>query len=533
MVMASSLGPVLEIPAATTARSRGAAFGRRLASRQFPANVPGDDRSVRLGSRVLANAAEWLQEPRCGRSGTNAPKEGTPLNYIKNKDNLLSHGNVRLRRIALDIVEHALAKADPYPAVKNLVHLQGDILDVGEIRLDLKKLGRIFLLGAGKATYPIAKALEEILGDRIEDGVIVCKYGQAGALSRARLYLSSHPIPDEAGFLAAREALALARQTRPGDIVFAGVTGGSSALMPYPVEGITLDEKKLVNRMLLKCGANIIEINAVRKHLSRIKGGWLAKNIHCQAHLINLTVSDVIGDPLDYITCPTVPDTSSFDDARRTLTKYGLWEKVPASVSRYLEAGGPSLETPKDLSDHKIDNFIIVPGTAACEGAAERALEMQFDTMILSTMLEGESREVGGTFASIAKEIVLNHRPLKPPCVAIGGGETTVTIAGEAGQGGPNQEFSLGAALGIDGVGDVVIIGQDSDGTDGPTDIAGGIVDDTTVSRAAALGIDIYAALRRHDVTPVLMKLEDAIVTGNTGTNVNDLKLLLVVPKEQ
>lgn len=453
------------------------------------------------------------------------------MSYIKNLDTLLGHGNERLRRIAFDIVDHALAKADPYKAVKELVHLRGDILQVGEIRLDLKKHGRIFLLGTGKATYPIASALEEILGDRIEDGVIICKYGQEGTLSHSRLYFSSHPIPDEAGFSAAKEALALARKTLPGDIVFAGITGGSSALMPYPVEGITLDEKKLVNKLLLTCSANIIEINAVRKHISQIKGGWLAKAIHPQAHLINLTVSDVIGDPLDYITCPTVPDTSSFDDARRTLTKYELWEKVPSSVSRYLKAGNTSQETPKDLSDHRIDNFIIVAGTAACEGAAQRARELNFETMILSTMLEGESRELGGTFAAIAKEILLNQRPLKPPCVIIGGGETTVKITGEVGKGGPNQEFSLGAALWIDQIGEVVIIGQDSDGTDGPTDIAGGIVDNCTLKRAEKLGIDIYAALNRHDVTPVLQKLEDAIVTGATGTNVNDLKLMLVMPK--
>lgn len=299
--------------------------------------------------------------------------------------------------------------------------------------------------------------------------------------------------------------------------------------MPYPVEGVTLEEKKLVNRLLLTCSANIIEINAVRKHLSRIKGGWLAKAIHPRAHLINLTVSDVIGDPLDYITCPTVPDTSSFDDARRTLTKYELWEKVPASVSRYLKAGNEALETPKDLSDHLIDNFIIVAGTAACEGAAARARELDFETMILSTMLEGESRELGGTFAAVAKEILMNRRPLKPPCVIIGGGETTVKITGDAGQGGPNQEFSLGAALWIDRIGDVVIIGQDSDGTDGPTDFAGGIVDNFTAERARKMGIDIYAALNRHDVTPVLLKLEDAILTGATGTNVNDLKLMLVM----
>lgn len=451
------------------------------------------------------------------------------MSYIRNLDTLLAHGNERLRRIVLDIVDHGLAKADPYKAVMATVSLKGDILTVGEMRLDLGKQGKIFLLGTGKATFPIAKALEDILGDRIADGVIICKYGQQGTLSRSRLYFSSHPIPDEAGYKAAGEALILARSTQPGDIVFAGITGGSSALMPYPVEGVTLEEKKLVNKLLLTCSANIIEINAVRKHLSRIKGGRLAQAIHPRAHLINLTVSDVIGDPLDYITCPTVPDTSSFDDARRTLTKYELWDKVPASVSRYLKEGGPDRETPKDLSDHLIHNFIVVAGTAACEGAAERARELGFETMILSTMLEGESREVGATFAAIAKEILMYRRPLKPPCVVIGGGETTVRITGDAGQGGPNQEFSLGAALWIDRVGDVVIVGQDSDGTDGPTDIAGGIVDNHTAERAKLLGIDLYAALTRHDVTPVLMKLEDAIVTGATGTNVNDLKLMLVM----
>ncbi len=277
-------------------------------------------------------------------------------------------------RIAFDIVDHALGQSGPLQGGQGAGPPPGETsCRSGEIRLDLKKHGRIFLLGTGKATYPIAKALEEILGDRIEDGVIICKYGQEGTLFPfpALFFKPSHSRRGR--IHGAGEALALARKTLPGDIVFAGITGGSSALMPYPVEGVTLDEKKLVNKLLLTCSANIIEINAVRKHLSQIKGGWLAKAIHPQAHLINLTVSDVIGDPLDYITCPTVPDTSSFDDARRTLTKYELWEKVPASVSRYLKAGSPSQETPKDLSDHRIDNFIIVAGTAACEGAAQRA----------------------------------------------------------------------------------------------------------------------------------------------------------------
>ncbi|HEY8463825.1 MAG TPA: glycerate kinase [Bacillota bacterium] len=454
------------------------------------------------------------------------------MTYFKNRTELLAHGNIKTREIALSIIDYALTKADPYKAVKELVRLDGDYLKVGENSFKLAKDQRIFLLGAGKATYPIAKALEEILGDRITDGVITCKYGQEGKLTYSRLFWASHPIPDEAGYQASRAMLDLARQIRAGDIVFAGITGGSSALMPYPVAGITLDEKKLVNKLLLSCGANIIEINAVRKHLSQIKGGWLAKNIHPQAHLINLTVSDVIGDPLDYITDPTVPDTSTFDDARRTLTKYELWDKVPHSVKVYLENAKPEQDTPKDLSDHHIYNYIIVGGTAACDGAAEKARALGFQTMVLSTMLEGESKEVGSTYAAIAKEIILNNRPLTPPCVIIGGGETTVKFSGTVGLGGPNQEFAIGAALWIDDIGDVVVVGQDTDGTDGPTELAGGIVDNLTVARAKEMQIDLFAALTKHDVTPVLKKLGDAIVTGATGTNVNDLKIMVIMPKK-
>ena len=451
--------------------------------------------------------------------------------YIKNTGTLLSQGNVKLRQTALEIIEAALAGADPYKATCDLLSFKENVLTVGDLRYDLTPQQRIFLLGAGKATYPIARALEDILGNRITDGVVVCKYGQEGKLSRSRLYLSSHPIPDEAGFSAAREALDLAGKTGPGDIIFGCITGGSSALLPYPVPGISLDDKKEVNQVLLTCGANIIEINAIRKHLSLIKGGRLAQAIHPDAHLINLTVSDVIGDPLDYITDPTVPDTSDFLDARATLSKYDLWDKVPSSVSQYLRGAGPDQETPKekDLSDHHRSDFVIVAGDAACVAAADKAKELGFNTIILSTMLEGESRELGRTFAAIANEIVLNQRPLKSPCAVIGGGETTVKILeNTAGIGGPNQEFAVGASPYIDDIGSVVVVGFDSDGTDGPTDLAGAIVDEKTASRAQALDIDIHTCLNRHDVTPAVLKLQDAIITGSTGTNVNDLKIMLI-----
>ncbi len=452
------------------------------------------------------------------------------MSYIKNRKQLLSHGNIKLREAALDIIEYALAQADPYQATRNLVRVDGNHLVVGNLSFNLAEHQRIFLLGGGKATYPIAKALEDILDERITDGVVICKYGQEGKLSHARLYHASHPIPDKAGFEASRQAIALARQSRPNDIFFGCVTGGSSALMPFPVDGISLEEKKEVNRLLLTCGANIYEINAVRKHLSQIKGGRLAQMIHPRAKLINLTVSDVTGDELDYITDPTVADSSFLEDARATLTKYDLWDRVPIAAANYLKNAGPEHETPKpdELADHNLNSFILVKSASVCEAAAEKASALGFKSMILSTVLEGESKELGRTFAAIAREIISNQRPLNAPCAVIGGGETTVKIGSIAGEGGPNQEFSLSAAHGLNGIGDVVVVGLDSDGTDGPTDIAGGIVDDTTWAKANGLGLDLFDALRAHDVSPVFKKLGDQIKTGATGTNVNDLKMILI-----
>jgi glycerate 2-kinase len=452
------------------------------------------------------------------------------MSYVKNRDRLFSHGNGKLRTMALDIVEHALKQADPYAAAKALVSLEEDTLCIGDLLLDLKRHGRIFLLGAGKATWPIAKALEEILGGRIADGVIVCKYGQQGELSHSRMFLADHPIPDKSGLEASRAALDLAGRTQAGDIVFGCITGGSSALLPLPVASVSLEDKQQVNSLLLTCGANIVEINAVRKHLSRIKGGRLAMAVHPEAHLINLTVSDVIGDPLDYITDPTVPDTSTIEDAKRTLTKYGLWERVPESVSRYLQNAGNNAETPKeqDLAGRSRDDFILVKGSAACEAAAAKAKALGFEAMILSTMFEGESRELGRNFAAVAAEILQNGRPLSPPCALIGGGETTVTITGQSGKGGPNQEFAASAALCLDRLGPVVVVGLDSDGTDGPTDVAGAIVDGETARRARKAGIDLYDCLKTHRTTSSLTMLGDAIETGATGTNVNDLKFMLI-----
>jgi hydroxypyruvate reductase/glycerate 2-kinase len=453
------------------------------------------------------------------------------MSYVKNSDEILSHGNVALRRAVLDILDSGLEDADPGIAARRLIRFDetGKNLFVGERSYVLSDFAHIYVLGAGKATFPIAKALDDILGSRITAGIVTCKNGQKGTLKHCLMRLASHPIPDEAGLLAAKEILNLAQKTKAGDLVFACITGGSSALMPLPIPEITLDDKKFANKLLLTCGANIIEINAVRKHLSLIKGGLLAQAIHKDALLINLTVSDVIGDPLDYITDPTVPDTSSFEDAQKTLDKYDLWDRMPPAISSYLKKPPLERETPKSFERRRFENHILVPGDAACNGAVRRARELGYEPMILSTMLEGESRELGRTFGFIAGEILRSGRPLEKPCAVIGGGETTVYIDDkEHGTGGPNQEFALGAALEIGNIGNVVVAGLDSDGTDGPTNLAGGIVDNHSMSRAHENGLDIFAALKRHDTTAVLQKLGDAIFTGNTGTNVNDLKIMVV-----
>lgn len=453
------------------------------------------------------------------------------MKYIKNKEQLLSHGNYKLRKIAIEIVEHALAKADPYVATKKLVKLENNILYVGKKTIDLSNVDKIYVIGAGKATYPIAKALEEILSDKIYDGAIICKYGQEGKLKHVRLYYAGHPFPDENGFSAAKEISKLANNTKANDLVFSCMTGGSSSLMPYPAKNISLEDKRLVNKLLLTCGANIIEINSVRKHLSQIKGGRLAKNIHQKAHLINLTVSDVIGDPLDYITGPTVPDTSTFNDARRVISNYKLWDRLPESASFYLKKGNRENESPKpeDLKNHHIDNYVIVSGDSACVGAEEKAKQLKLNTMILSTMFEGESSELGRTFISIGKEIYFNNRPIKRPCAIIAGGETTIKLGDNYGLGGPNQEFAMSSLLYMKNIKNMLILGLDTDGTDGPTDIAGAMVDCQSIIEAEKFNISIQEELLKHNETEILQKTNDAILTGATGTNVNDLKMLIVV----
>lgn len=451
--------------------------------------------------------------------------------YIRNRDDLLSHGNSELRRAALDIADHALARVDPYKATKDLVSLDGNTLRVGDLSYDLSQRGHIYVLGAGKASLPIARALEDILDERIHDSLVVVKEGQESHTRIIRMREASHPLPDKRGLDASQEMVRLAHEAGEDDIVFCAITGGSSALAPYPIDGMSIDDKRLVHKLLLESGASIREINAVRKHLSRIKGGRLALAIF-PAEIVNLTVSDVTGDPYDYITCPTVPDTSTFEDALRVLDKYRLWERFPTAAANYLRNATDEMENPKDFGANRVHTFLLVRSSAVCEAAAEKARDLGFAPYILTTEMEGDSNKAGIAFA----QQLSGHEDTRPTAL-IAGGETTVTLESEGGEGGPNQEFALSAACALS-TDDEVVLSLDTDGTDGPTTLGGAITDRSTITRARASGLDVDDALKRHDVSPLLRALGDALITGHTGTNVNDLKLGLrqsanIAPREK
>ncbi len=450
------------------------------------------------------------------------------MSVIKNRQTLLSHGNVEGRRIALDIIEHAIKAVDAYELVRKFVFVEGQTLNVGRLKYDLSRIRNIYVVGAGKGSVRMAEALEDILGSRISAGIIIEKRGQGRKLRTVKVVEGGHPIPDEAGFEAAKEVVEIAKHAQDGDLVFACITGGCSALMPLPADGISLDDKKNVTDLLLKCGATIDEINAVRNHISAIKGGRLAAYAH-PAEIIGLIlVDEVAGLPWG----PTAPDPTTFSDSVRILKKYRLWEKVPDSVRRHLEMGlsGQRMETlkPEDLERLKVHNFVLASIESACEAAKRRAEELGLNSMILSTMMEGESREAGIVLASIAKEVEKKGRPIKPPCALIAGGETTVTITGQTGEGGPSQELALSFSLKIHKSKKITLASVDTDGTDGPTDVAGGVVDGYTLDRAKEKGIDIYENLMNHSSSYVLKELGDTLITGPTGTNVADLNVIVV-----
>jgi glycerate 2-kinase len=437
-----------------------------------------------------------------------------------------------MKETCLAIFRAGLEAVDPYEATKRALRLSGEALQVGKHSYRLKDFKRIVMVGAGKGGAPMAQAVEEILGERLEGGLIVVKYGYTAPLKKVTLVEGGHPIPDEAGQRGARELLEIVQGLGEDDLVFCLISGGGSALLPAPVEGVGLAEKQETTKILLESGASIHEINAIRKHLSRIKGGWLAKAV-APATMITLILSDVIGDDLDVIASgPTVGDRSTFNDCLRVIEKYELNAQIPSAVMTHLLKGaaGKTQETPKpdDPAFRTGLNLIVGSNMQCLEAAARKAKEMGYHTLILSSLVEGETREVAKVHGAILKEIIRTGEPLAPPACIISGGETTVTIRGK-GKGGRNQEFVLACGMEIAGWEGAAVFSAGTDGTDGPTDAAGAFADWRMVERAHERGLDPSVALQENDAYPFFERLGDLIITGPTNTNVMDIRILIAV----
>ncbi len=445
---------------------------------------------------------------------------------------LLKSGKTRQRREKiLPILSAALAAVDPINAVKRHMFLRDDELRIGERIYDLKKYRNVYVIGGGKAGGSMAKAAEEILGDRLIAGLINTKYGYLAETGVVRINEAGHPIPDAAGMTGATEMVKLASRASHHDLVICLISGGGSALMTLPVEGITLADMEALTAALLRCGATINEINTIRKHLSQIKGGNLSRLAY-PAEVVSLILSDVVGNPLDVIASgPTVPDSSTFAQAYGIVERYGLLDELPPSIVQHLRRGKEGMipETPKegDPVFAKTHNLIIASNEVAAEAAMGEAEDLGFHTMLLSTFLEGEAREVAHLFSAVAKEILHSGQPLARPACVVAGGETTVTIRGE-GKGGRNQELALAAGIQIEGLDEAVIVALATDGTDGPTDAAGAIADGSTIQRARDKGLSASDYLDNNDSYHFFEALGDLIITGPTNTNVNDLTFVLV-----
>jgi glycerate 2-kinase len=436
-----------------------------------------------------------------------------------------------LREAAELIFRHAVSAVDPCRCVHSHLSRTNELLKAGPREYRLDDFTRILVVGAGKASAPMARAVEEILGNRITDGLVCVKYGHTDVLKRVQLREAAHPVPDEAGVIAAREMLDLMKNVDERTLVICLLSGGGSALFVSPAEGITLADKMETTKLLLASGADISAVNTVRKHLSAVKGGRFAAAA-APATLLTLVLSDVIGDPLDVIASgPTSPDPGTYADARAVLKSYGLLERVPRSVREALEkgAGGAKPETPKpgDPLFRSVQNLIVGNNRQALAAGRAKAAELGFNTMVLSSRLRGEAREIARVFAATAFEIREMNEPVAVPACVLAGGETTVTLRG-SGKGGRNQEMALAFALEISGLENVLLLSGGTDGNDGPTDAAGAFAHGKTLFAGSGKGLSASDYLARNDSYHFFEPLGDLLITGPTRTNVMDIQVLLV-----
>ena len=377
----------------------------------------------------------------------------------------------------------------------------------------------------------MAAAVEQLLKTRIDAGLVVTRYGHGGALSRIEVVEAGHPIPDRTGLAAGQRVLDLIKKAGERDLVIVLLSGGASALLPAPVEGVSLTDKQVVTTLLLRSGATIQEINAVRKHVSHLKGGNMA-TAAAPATVLTLVLSDVVGNDLAGIgSGPTVPDPTTFHDAMAILHHYDLWDKIPQAIKDHLVQGSRSgsSETPKPNHPAfaKVQNVIVGDVRVSLDAAAAQARRLGYHPVILSSSLTGEAREVARVFGSIIREIVAADRPVKRPAALLAGGETTVTVRG-TGAGGRCQEFTLALALEIAGLKKVTVFACGTDGSDGSTDAAGAVADGATVERAQAMGMQPQRFLDQNDSYTFFHSLAQTLQTGPTRTNVTDLYCALI-----
>jgi len=439
----------------------------------------------------------------------------------------LESSNERARKVALTLILEGIEAADPLVAIKRFFEKEGNELVIKKVK------GDVYVVGAGKATGGMAKAVEEVLGDRIKAGIIAVPEELVNdvKLSKIKVLGSTHPKASEKSVRAGKEIVNLVKNASEEDLVIALFSGGGSALVEYPVSGVSIEDIGEVSIALMNAGADIFELNTVRKHLSLFKGGWLAKHAS-PSSMLCLMISDVVGDRMDTIASgPTVPDPTTFKDALKVLKKYKLYDKAPRSVISYIEKGVknevPETPKPGDPIFKRVINRVVASNIISLNSMRRKASELGYNALILTSMLEGEAREVGKVIAGIAKEVKASGNPIPPPAVILAGGETTVTVRGK-GRGGRNQELALSAALTIENLEGIAIASVGSDGRDGPTDAAGAIVDGTTAIIAKKRGLDPYIFLAENNSYEFFKAVGGHVTTGYTGTNVNDLIVIVV-----
>jgi len=431
-----------------------------------------------------------------------------------------------LNKLSLEIIEEGLKASNPYSSV---------LQTLSKFSKQIGKYSNIIVIGFGKASYSMALACEDHFGNRFSGGAIIVPKGsiKGSALKKIEVLEGTHPVPTEINVSSVRKILSYVNGLSEDDLVICLISGGGSALLTLPAEGITLQDKQEMTKILLAAGPTIQEINCIRKHISAVKGGQLAKAIY-PAHVLSLILSDVVGDDLSSIASgPTAPDPSTFKDVLNLLERYRILEQVPHNIRNRIHLGleGKVAETPKpnDKVFENVTNVIVANNMKALTSMAKKAESAGLKTMILTSYLEGEAREVGKVIGAIARQIAKENLPLKPPCAIFFGGETTVTLRGK-GKGGRNQEVALSTSIAIRGLPNVNFVSLGSDGVDGNSDAAGAIVNGSTFQKALEKGLSPTNYLENNDSNTFFKEVGGLIITGPTGTNVNDLSFLIVFP---